>query len=235
MSNQLLQQNAREEVLQNARRVMETALARRSYTSSQVGSLLQTQMKYGPANGFGWQLNEIIGAQAVSVPTEVPDQRAAAAYRTFMLSLACVFIFIGLALNLIPLAIVIRPVARLAELADQVSLGNMDVPDSYARGKDEIGVLADSFNRMEKSVVQAMKLLEERRNGHSGHRERSERRDLPDETQLCVLAFLRGLRARPFFLVQRRLHSAVMFAGPALSRAISVFVGRRQASTLRGA
>ena len=24
--------------------------------------------KYGPANGFGWQLNEVIGAQIVSVP-----------------------------------------------------------------------------------------------------------------------------------------------------------------------
>jgi protein-histidine pros-kinase len=37
----------------------------------------------------------------------------------------------------------------------------MDAPDFQARGKDEIGVLADSFNRMKKSVVQAMKMLEE--------------------------------------------------------------------------
>jgi protein-histidine pros-kinase len=37
----------------------------------------------------------------------------------------------------------------------------MDVPDFHARGKDEIGVLADSFNRMKKSIAQAMKMLEE--------------------------------------------------------------------------
>jgi protein-histidine pros-kinase len=265
-SNQLLQQNAREEILQNARLVMETALATRAYTSSQVGPLLDTQMKYaflpqsipaysaaevlggvrrkfsdyaykeatlnptnprnravewetdivnqfrrgyeqgeiigeretptgrslyiarpiqikdpaclvchstvevapktmvdryGPANGFGWQLNEIIGAQVVSVPTAVPTQRATAAYRTFMLSLTGVFIFIGIALNLMLLALVIQPVTKLSKLADQVSLGNMDVPDFHARGKDEIGVLADSFNRMKKSIAQAMKMLEE--------------------------------------------------------------------------
>ncbi len=28
--------------------------------------------KYGPANGFGWQLNEVIGAQVVSVPMTLP-------------------------------------------------------------------------------------------------------------------------------------------------------------------
>ena len=44
-SNQLLQQNAREETLQNARLVMETALATRAYTAGQVGPLLETQMK----------------------------------------------------------------------------------------------------------------------------------------------------------------------------------------------
>jgi len=95
------------------------------------------------------------------VPADVPIQRAQAAYRTFMVSLTAVFLFIGIALNLMLLAMVIQPVTRLSKLADQVSLGNMDVPDFHARSRDEIGVLADSFNRMKKSVVQAMKMLEE--------------------------------------------------------------------------
>jgi protein-histidine pros-kinase len=37
----------------------------------------------------------------------------------------------------------------------------MDAPDFQVRSRDEIGVLADSFNRMKKSLVQAMKMLEE--------------------------------------------------------------------------
>ena len=46
VADRLLQQNAREEMLHSARLVMEAALATRGYTSSQVGPLLQTQMKY---------------------------------------------------------------------------------------------------------------------------------------------------------------------------------------------
>src|SRR5439155_11951774 len=42
----LLRQNAREEVLQHARIMMESALATRGYTSKQVRPLLETQIKY---------------------------------------------------------------------------------------------------------------------------------------------------------------------------------------------
>jgi protein-histidine pros-kinase len=37
----------------------------------------------------------------------------------------------------------------------------MDVPDFKAGGRDEIGTLTESFNRMKKSLVQAMKMLED--------------------------------------------------------------------------
>jgi protein-histidine pros-kinase len=117
--------------------------------------------RYGPANGFGWKLNEVIGAQVVSVPTEVPTQRARIAFKSFMVSLAGIFVFLGIALNVMLLYMVVRPVSRLARLADQASLGNIDVPDFKVRSRDEIRTLADSFNRMKKSVAQAMKMLDE--------------------------------------------------------------------------
>jgi protein-histidine pros-kinase len=117
--------------------------------------------QYGPANGFGWKLNEVIGAQIVSVPTEVPIARANRAFQTFMISLTAVFAFIFIALNLMLWYMVIRPVTRLSRLADQVSQGeNMDAPDFEVKSSDEIGVLTQSFNRMKKSLVQAMKMLE---------------------------------------------------------------------------
>ena len=266
VSNELLQKNAREEIVLNARLVMESALAARAYTSTQVGPLLQTQMKYnflpqsvpaysaneifdvvrkkfpeyaykeavlnptnprnrasdweadivnqfrnasdqpemvgeretpsgksfyiarpmqikaeaclychstvdaapktlvdkyGPANGFGWKLNEVIGAQIVSVPTEVPIARANKAFRTFMVSLTAVFAFIFIALNLMLWYLVIRPVTQLSKIADHVSQGeDMEAPDFEVTSHDEIGVLTQSFNRMKKSLVQAMKMLE---------------------------------------------------------------------------
>jgi hypothetical protein len=46
---------------------------------------------YGTANGFGWKLNEVVGAQVVSVPMSVPLENAGQAFRTFMGSLAAVF------------------------------------------------------------------------------------------------------------------------------------------------
>jgi protein-histidine pros-kinase len=261
----LLERNAREEIAQSARLLMDAAVATRNYTNEQVGPLLQTQMKYtflpqsiaaysahevfnavrakhseysykeaalnptnpqhraveweadvitqfrnskdhtelvgeretptgrsfyvarpfritnpaclqchstveaapktmvdryGPANGFGWQLNEVIGAQIVSVPTDVPIKRAQAAFNVFMTSIAAVLIAIGIVLNLMLWALVIRPIGRLSQFADRVSLGELEATEYKRTSSDEIGVLARSIARMRTSMVQAMKMLE---------------------------------------------------------------------------
>jgi len=265
ISYRALQSNAREEILQNARLMMESALSARNYTIAQVKPLLDTQMKYqflpqtvpayaateqfnelrkkhpdyayteatlhpshprnraaaweadvgyvfrhtsstteiigerdtptgrslylarpiqvksaacltchstvdaapktmldlyGNANGFGWKMEEVIGAQIVSVPMTVPIERAKKTFTTFMGSLAVVFIAIFVLLNLMLYTMVIRRVTHLAGIADQVSLGNMDAGDFKTRSKDEIGVLTEAMGRMRASLVQAMKMLE---------------------------------------------------------------------------
>ncbi len=115
--------------------------------------------KYGPANGFGWQLNEVIGAQVVSVPMAVPLARAERSFRVFMGAQIGVFVALGLVLNLMVWLLIVRPVLKLAALADRVSQGDLEAPE-FTAGKDEIGILAASFSRMRASVVQAMKMLE---------------------------------------------------------------------------
>ncbi len=116
--------------------------------------------KYGPNNGFGWTLNEPIGAQVVSVPMSVPMQRADKALMTVVGLLSIVFVLIGAALNLLLWKLVIQPVRELSALSDRVSLGELDAPAFHASSHDEIGVLAGSFSRMRKSLVHAMKLLD---------------------------------------------------------------------------
>jgi HAMP domain-containing protein len=116
--------------------------------------------KYGPANGFGWTLNETVGAQVISVPLSVPLQRAEQSFNVFIGSLIGVFVVVGIVLNLMIWLVVVRPVTRLSELADRVSQGDLNAPDFPGGGGDEIGVLAQSFTRMRNSVVQAMKMLE---------------------------------------------------------------------------
>jgi protein-histidine pros-kinase len=116
--------------------------------------------KYGPANGFGWQLNEAVGAQIVSVPMALPLARAEQTFQVFMGSLVGIFLAIALALNGMLWALVIRPITRLSKLADQVSLGDMEAPEFQAASKDEIGVLAESLARMRRSLEQALQMLE---------------------------------------------------------------------------
>lgn len=48
--------------------------------------------RYGSNNGFGWQPNEIIGAQIVSVPMALPIRMAAASFRTLLIDLAAIFV-----------------------------------------------------------------------------------------------------------------------------------------------
>lgn len=116
--------------------------------------------KYGPANGFGWQLNEAVGAQIVSVPMAVPLARAQQTFTVFMSSMVAIFVAIGVALNGMLWALVIRPITQLSALADQVSLGDMTVPEFSAASHDEIGVLAGSLARMRRSLEQALQMLE---------------------------------------------------------------------------
>jgi protein-histidine pros-kinase len=261
----LLERNAREEIAESARLLMDTALAARAYTSTQVGPLLDTQMKYsflpqsvpaysatevfndlrkkhteygykeavlnptnprdraadweadivtqfrgnkdmselvgdrdtptgrsfyvarpirisnpaclrchstvdaapktmieryGPANGFGWNLNEAVGAQIISVPTQVPLARAERAFTVFMGSIATVFVVIGVMLNLMLWAIVVRPIGKLSRFTDRVSLGELDIPEFERTSRDEIGTLARSIGRMRTSLVKAMKMLD---------------------------------------------------------------------------
>lgn len=116
--------------------------------------------KYGPSNGYGWAMNEVIGAQIMSVPMDVPLKRADKAFGVFVTLIVAVFIAIGLALNIMLYALVIRPVSVLSGLADRVSLGELDAPEFETGGRDEIGVLADSFSRMRKSLRHAMSMLD---------------------------------------------------------------------------
>jgi len=115
---------------------------------------------YGTANGFGWQLKDVIGAQVVSVPYDVPLKRANTALRNLVNLLVGLFLFLFLAVNVLLAALVVRPVRKLAEIADQVSKGNMDAADFPSRGGDEIAELGASFNRMRRSLVEALNMLQ---------------------------------------------------------------------------
>jgi len=122
----------------------------------------KTQLaRYGDNNGFGWKLNEVVGAQIVSVPLEVAIQQAKHTFYTLMSALAAAFLIIIVSLNIMLRAIVIHPVVRMSKLAEQISTGDIEGTEFDERGRDEIGKLAASFNRMRRSLEKAFKMLDE--------------------------------------------------------------------------
>jgi HAMP domain-containing protein len=117
--------------------------------------------KYGSANGFGWTMNEVIGAEFVSVPMTQPIERGRAVWRTFMLSLTGVFAVLLIVMNLMMYVLVTRPIRALSRAADEMSLGKLDAAILPTSGSDEIASLAVSFGRMQTSLVEAFRILDE--------------------------------------------------------------------------
>jgi protein-histidine pros-kinase len=114
---------------------------------------------YGTANGFGWKLNETIGAQVLSVPMAIPLKLARDAYTTFLIILVAVFAIVCVVLNLLLHYLVIAPVRRVSAMANAVSLGEEGVESYVKPGNDEISSLSVSFNRMRESLKHAMDMI----------------------------------------------------------------------------
>ncbi len=114
---------------------------------------------YGSVNGFGWKLNETIGAQILSVPMAIPLKLAHEAYVTFLIILVVIFAVVFVILNLLLHYLVIEPVKKVSAMADKVSLGEEEVEAYVKPGKDEISSLSVSFNRMRESLKRAMEMI----------------------------------------------------------------------------
>lgn len=117
--------------------------------------------KYGPANGFGWKMNDVIGAEFVSVPMSESIARGRALWRSFMAALSVVFAVVLIVLNVMVHLLVTRRLQALSRAADEVSLGQLGEVALPTRGSDEIASLAVSFGRMRTSLVTAFEILDE--------------------------------------------------------------------------
>ena len=116
---------------------------------------------YGRDNGFGWKPGEIIGAQIVSVPMAASAVRVSHIRSLFvipfLLFMALLFISVNVLLNFV----VVRPIEQIAKTAEAISLGELKTPEYHYTKKDQIGRLSASFNRMHRSLAQALKMLGE--------------------------------------------------------------------------
>ncbi len=116
---------------------------------------------YGTQNGFGWRPGDIIGAQIVSVPMAVSTARAERIRALFVLPFLGVFAVLFVLLNVLLSHMIITPIDRIAQMAEAVSLGDNSVPDYVRGGSDQVARLSASFNRMRRSLQEALRLLDD--------------------------------------------------------------------------
>jgi protein-histidine pros-kinase len=116
--------------------------------------------RYGSDNGYGWQVGDVIGAQVVSVPVASAEARADQAFRAFLGSLLAVFASLLLVVNLVLYLLVVRPLRRMGQIADRLSVGDTGAPEFATTGATEIATLGGAFNRMRRSLDKALALLD---------------------------------------------------------------------------
>ncbi|MFL5022296.1 MAG: DUF3365 domain-containing protein [Microvirga sp.] len=115
---------------------------------------------YGNKNGFGWKLNETIGAQIISVPMDIAEGSIWRNLGLFVGTSSVIFLVLLILLNILLNRYVISPVTRMAKTAEAVSMGDASVAEFEFPGSDEIASLSRSFNRMRRSLDSALKMLE---------------------------------------------------------------------------
>jgi HAMP domain-containing protein/type II secretory pathway pseudopilin PulG len=113
---------------------------------------------YGSNNGFGWELNEIVAAQIISVPSQEVFNSAQQTWIWIMGLLIAIFAVVVILINFLIKKAVIQRIRKIEKIAQKVSTGDMDADfnDNY---QDEIGGLAAAFNRMKYSLKIAMDML----------------------------------------------------------------------------
>jgi HAMP domain-containing protein len=114
---------------------------------------------YGSNNGFGWKLNEIVGAQIISVPSSQVFEAANQLRFIVMGKIALFLIAASILLNLFLKFTVTDPLKKMSYSSKQLSMGDMDI-EFEQKTNDEIGILAASLNRLKVSIKMAMEMLE---------------------------------------------------------------------------
>ncbi len=114
--------------------------------------------RYGHDNGFGWQPNEVIGAQIVSVPFSDAAYGAQRLFSGVTAVIVAVLVALLVIVNATVYWMVLRPLRQMTRHADAVSLGQA-TGVTFTGGNDEIGALGEAFERMRKSLDKAMKMI----------------------------------------------------------------------------
>jgi hypothetical protein len=115
--------------------------------------------RYGSANGFGWQPNEIVGAQVISVPARAA-MGAQHSMRDLSLAIGAGCLLLWAIADGLLYALVLRPLRKMTQIAEPLSRGEVAPGAFPTRGPREIIALSRAFDRLRISLEKAMKRLQ---------------------------------------------------------------------------
>lgn len=117
---------------------------------------------YGSENGFGWQLNEVLGTQVIYIPASEVFDNARQASALFVSIFIGIFALVILLINYLLKQNVLQPIKPLAQVAQKISTDEMSAEEAeeYERKKlapiakrtDELGQLGRVFQKMVREI-----------------------------------------------------------------------------------
>lgn len=115
--------------------------------------------KYGPFNGFGWKLNEVVALQSLAIPAAEELRETGEIALLLAGGLLLVFLATYFALSLAIESLVVRPLRSLEQAAEAASMGTDSGAALHASGAREIRSIGAAIERLRVSLAKAMKRL----------------------------------------------------------------------------
>ncbi len=112
--------------------------------------------EYKGTSGYGYELDQVVGANVVGVPIGNVNQIIFQRSLTAFISLTILFSLIFFIINRLMQRLILKPIINLSHSAQEITDGNLDKEISLAR-QDEIGQLANSLDLMRRSIITATK------------------------------------------------------------------------------
>jgi HAMP domain-containing protein len=113
--------------------------------------------KYGPYNGFGWKLNEVVALQSLAIPAAEELKQTGEIALLLAGGLLLVFLATYFALAVAIESLVVRPLRSLELAAEAASMGTAGGAPLHASGAREIRSIATAIERLRISLAKAMK------------------------------------------------------------------------------
>lgn len=114
--------------------------------------------KYGAANGFGWKVNEVVGAQIVEVPVTRAWKAAKSSITITLGALLCIFLLTFVIFLAMFRRYVTRPLESITRNTEEISLDKRPDPNAPQVG-GQFKTLEQAIDRLRVSVDHAISII----------------------------------------------------------------------------